>query len=106
MNKDYENLRLDVLERLIDERGLSYKPSRKEKDTKTTIIELLKLDDSGKYEWELTYEKSDNGYVVGVGLNDHKHLVEIGKMIEKKEARCLNQFYENRVHYWIPRKLL
>lgn len=103
---EYENLRLDVLQRLIDERGIPYKPSKKDKDTKDTIIGLLKLDDDGKFTRELTYERSGGGFIVGVDLNDHKHLVEIGKMIEKKEAQNLNRFCENRVHYWIPQKLI
>lgn len=106
MEKEYESLRLDVLQRLIDERGIPYKPCRKEKDTKATIIDLLKLDDNGKYMWELTYEKSGGGFIVGVGLNDQKRLVEIGKMIEKKEAKNLNRYYDNRVHYWVPQKLI
>lgn len=86
MEKNYESLRLDVLQRLIDERGIPYKPSKKEKDTKATIIELLTLDDNGKYFWDLTYEKSDGGFIVGVGLNDHKRLQDLGKMLEKKRS--------------------
>ena len=106
MEKEYDNLRLDVLQRIIDERGIPYKISKKDKDTKANIIELLNIDDNGKYMWNLTHERSGGGYIVGVGINDQKRLIEIGKMVEKKEALDLNQFYDNRLHYWVPQKLI
>jgi hypothetical protein len=102
----YENLRIDILEKLIDERNIDYKKSRKDADTKKTIIDLLKIDDEGKYIRETTYEKSEGGYVVGIDLNNHKHLVEIGKLVEKKEAHNLCRYTSNMLYYWSKQKLL
>jgi hypothetical protein len=108
---DYEKLRLDVLRNLIDERGIPCK------QTKDEIIKHLRLDDEGKYVRETTYEKMEghplsktlnkkDGFIVGIDMKNQKQLVEIGKMVEKKEAICVNLFCEDRVHYWSSRKLV
>ena len=57
---EYENLRLDVLIKLIDERGISCKNKKDE------IIKYLKLDDQDKYIRETTYMKDGNGFVGGI----------------------------------------
>lgn len=103
---DYEKLRLDVLQKLIDERSIDYKPSKREKETKRIIIELLKLDDSEKYIRETTYEKSNNGFNVGIDVRNVKQFVEIGKLVEKKEAKNLHRYENNRIFFWSPQKLL
>lgn len=97
---DYEKLRLDVLITLIEERGISCKPKKDE------IIKLLRIDDEGKYKRETTYERNSGGYIVGIDLKNHEQLVQIGKLVEKKEARSLNRFEDNRVMFWSPMKLI
>lgn len=103
---DYETLRLDVLERLINLRTIPYKIYKKDKDTKSAIIELLKQDDAGKYLWETTYEKSDGGFIVGIDIKNQKQILEITKLIEKKEAYRLNRYCDNRLQYWSSQKLI
>jgi cytoplasmic iron level regulating protein YaaA (DUF328/UPF0246 family) len=103
---EYETLRLDVLQKLIDLRSLPYKIYKKEKDTKNAIIELLKQDDAGKYLWETTYEKSEGGFIVGIDIKNQKQILEITKLIDKKEARRLDRYCDNRLQYWSSQKLI
>jgi hypothetical protein len=97
---EYENLRLDVLSKLIDERGISCKNKKDE------IIKYLKLDDEDKYIRETTYTKDGNGFAVGIDIKNRDHLLQIGKLIEKKEGRQLNRYEDNRIMYWSPQKLI
>jgi predicted RNA-binding protein with RPS1 domain len=100
---DYTKLRLDVLEKLIYSRGIECKMKKDE------MIKMLKLDDEGKYSLPMrdtTYEKSENGFVVGVDLKNHTHLVQIGNLILKKEARNLMRFANGMVYYWTKQKLI
>jgi hypothetical protein len=108
MNEDieYESLRLDVLQKIIEFRSIPYKIYKKDKDTKNSIIEMLKQDDDGKFIFETTYEKSDNGYIVGIDLRNKKHISEINKLIEKKDARRLDRYSDNRLQYWSTQKLM
>lgn len=103
---EYEKLRLDVLQKLIELRSIPYKIYKKENDTKNGIVELLKKDDEGKFIFETTYEKSDGGYIVGVDIRNKKHMTEINKLIEKKEARRLDRYSDNRLQYWSSQKLM
>lgn len=103
---DYETLRLDVLQRLIDERCIPYKISKKDRETKKTIIDLLKLDDEGKFFFDTTYEKFEGGFIVGIDLRNKKQMSEINKLIEKKDARRLDRFSDNRLQFWSSQKLL
>lgn len=97
---DYTKLRLDVLQKLIDERGISCKNKKDE------MIKYLKMDDDGKYIRETTYEKSGSGFIVGVDLKNQKHLMELSKMIEKKDAHRLNRYSSDLLYYWSPQKLI
>lgn len=97
---DYEKLRLDILQKLIDERGISCKNKKDE------MIKYLKLDDDGKYIRETTYERNNGGFNVGIDINNREHLLQIGKMVEKKEARSLNRYEDNRIMFWSPQKLI
>ena len=102
-NVDYNILRLDVLEQLIYSRGIECKPKKDE------MVKMLKLDDEGKYVApmkETIYEKSNNGFNVGIDIKNHPHLVQIGKLKEKKEAWSHNRYSDNRVWYWSPQKLI
>jgi cytoplasmic iron level regulating protein YaaA (DUF328/UPF0246 family) len=103
---DYESLRLDVLQKIIDLRSIPYKIYKKEKDTKKSIIDLLKKDDDGKYIWETTYEKYDRGFIIGIDVINQKHIHEIHKLIEKKEARRLDRYCDNRLQFWSLQKLI
>ena len=100
---DYTKLRLDVLEKLIYSRGIECKMKKEE------MVKMLKLDDQGKYSLpmkETTYEKSENGFVVGIDLKNHTHLVQMGNLILKKEARNLMRFANGMVYYWAKQKLI
>jgi hypothetical protein len=97
---DYENLRLDVLIKLIDERGISCKNKKDE------IIKYLKMDDEDKYIRETTYERTTGGFIVGIDIKNKNHMTQIGNLILKKEARNIGRYYDNRVQYWSSQKLV
>jgi len=52
-----------------------------------------------------SYEKFENGFIIGIDIMNQKHLIEIGKLVEKKEARNLYLFTDKHVHYWAKQKL-
>jgi hypothetical protein len=100
---DYNKLRLDVLEKMVYSRGIECKMKKDE------IIKVLKLDDEGKYSPPMnttTYEKYDGGFNVGIDIRNHSDLVQIGKLTEKKEAKSLNRYSDNRIWYWSKIKLI
>lgn len=97
---DYEKLRLDVLIKLIDERGISCKNKKDE------IIKYLKMDDEGKYIRETTYERTTGGFIVGIDIKNQKQLIEMGKLVEKKVARNLMRYADNRIQFWSSQKLI
>ena len=100
---DYSKLRLDVLEKMIYSRGIECKMKKDE------MIKNLKLDDEGKYVLPMNdtiYEKSDGGFNVGIDIKNHSDLVQIGKLAEKKEAKSLNRYSDNRIWYWSKGKLI
>jgi hypothetical protein len=97
---EYEKLRLDVLIKLIDERGISCK------NKKDVMIEYLKMDDEGKYVRETTYEKSGNQFIVGIDIKNSTHLIQMGKLVEKKEAFPKGLYASNRIYYISNQKLI
>ncbi len=100
---DYSKLRLDVLEKMIYSRGIECKMKKDE------MIKTLKLDDEGKYSPPMNatvYEKSDGGFNVGIDIRNQSDLVQIGKLTEKKEAKSLNRYSDNRLWYWSKVKLI
>ena len=97
---DYEKLRLDVLTKLIDERGISCKNKKDE------MIKYLILDDQDKYIRETTYVKDGVGYMIGIDIKNKDHMIQMGKLIEKKEARNLHIYADNRLQYWCKQKLI
>jgi hypothetical protein len=100
---DYSKLRLDVLEKLIYSRSIECKMN------KTEMIRTLKLDDEGKYfppMKETTYDKSDGGYIIGIDLTNKSHLVQIGNLILKKEAKNLHRYSTGLLYYWAKQKLI
>jgi hypothetical protein len=100
---DYSKLRLDVLEKLIYSRGIECKMKKDE------MVKMLKLDDEGKYTTpmkETTYDKSEGGYIIGIDLTNKAHLVQIGNLILKKEARNLNRYATGLMYYWAKQKLI
>lgn len=102
-NIDYSKLRLDVLEKMVYSRGIECKSKKEE------IIKMLKLDDEGKYVAPLnstTYEKADGGFNVGVDFRNQSHLNQLGKMVERKEAKSLNRYSDNKIWYFSKIKLL
>ena len=102
-NTDYSKLRLDVLEKMIYQRGIECKMKKDE------MVKMLKLYDEGKYIEplkETIYQKDGVGYIVGVDLRNQNHLLQISKILEKKEGKSLNRFSEERIWYWVPQKLI
>ena len=102
-NTDYSKLRLDVLQKLIYQRGIDCKMKRDE------MIKVLKLDDEGKYVepiGETIYEKCDGGFNVGIDLRKHVDLIQVGRLVEKKEAKSLGRYSDNRIWYWSKMKLI
>ena len=97
---EYENLRLDVLTKLIDERGITCK------NKKEVMIEYLKMDDEGKYLRETTYEKYEGRLLVGIDLKNGPHLIQMGKLVEKKEAFPKGLYASDRVYYITSQKLM
>ena len=102
-NTDYSKLRLDVLQKLIYQRGIDCKMKKDE------MIRVLKLDDEGKYVepiGETIYEKCDGGFNVGIDLRKHADLIQVGRLVEKKEAKSLGRYSDNRIWYWSKMKLI
>ena len=100
---DYSKLRLDVLEKLIYSRGIECKMKKDE------MVKMLKLDDEGKYQTpmkETTYDKSEGGFIVGIDLSNRTHLIQVGNLMLKKEARNLMRFANGMVYYWTKQKLI
>lgn len=100
---DYNKLRTDVLEKLIYSRGIECRMKKDE------MVKMLKLYDEGKYiepMKETLYIKEGNGYNVGVDIKNREHLLQISKIIEKKEGKSLNRYSDDRVWYWSPQKLI
>jgi hypothetical protein len=97
---EYENLRLDVLTKLIDERGITCK------NKKEIIIEHLKMDDEGKYVRETTYEKYEGRLLVGIDLKNGPHLIQMGKLVEKKEASSKGLYASDRIYFVSSQKLM
>ena len=97
---EYENLRLDDLTKLIDERGITCK------NKKEVIIDHLKMDDEGKYVRETTYEKWQGRLLVGIDLKNGLHLIQMGKLVEKKEAFPKGLYASDRVYYIANQKLI
>lgn len=100
---DYNKLRQDVLEKLVYSRGIECKMTKKD------MINNLKLFDEGKYvepTYTTLYEKSNGGFNVGVDIKNQSELIQLGKLVEKKEAKCLNRYSDNRIWYWSKIKLI
>jgi hypothetical protein len=97
---EYDKLRLDVLTKLIDERGISCK------NKKDDMINHLKMDDEGKYVRETTYEKCGGRLLVGIDLKNQPHLIQMGKLIEKKEASYKGLYASDRIYFISNQKLM
>lgn len=100
---DYSKLRTDVLEKMIYQRGIECKMKKDE------MVKMLKLYDEGKYieqKKDTIYTKDDGGYMVGIDIKNKDHLLQVSKLIEKKEGKPLNRYSEERIWYWIPNKLI
>ena len=100
---DYSKLRLDVIEKLIIQRGIECKMKKNE------MVKMLIQYDEGNYVEpmrETIYTKNDNGYDVGIDIRNQNHILQVSKLIEKKEGFHLNRFSEDRIWYWSPQKLI
>jgi len=100
---DYSKLRTDVLEKMVYQRGIECKMKKDE------MVKMLKLDDEGKYVEpmkETIHEKSDGGVNVGIDIRNQADISQISKLMEKKEAKSLSRYSDNRVWYWSKMKLI
>jgi hypothetical protein len=50
--------------------------------------------------------KDGNGYAVGIDIKNRDHLLQMSKLIEKKEGKHLNRYEDNRIMFWSPQKLI
>jgi hypothetical protein len=55
---------------------------------------------------ETTYEKSDGGFIVSVDLYNRSHLIQLGNLILKKEAKNLHRYATGMLYYWVKQKLI
>lgn len=100
---DYSKLRLDVLEKMIYQRGIECKMKKDE------MVKMLLLYDEGKYvepTKETIYQKDGNGFMVGIDLKNQNHLLQVSKLMEKREAKSLCRYSDERVWYWTQQKLI
>ncbi len=73
------------------------------------MAKTLKLYDEGKYVEpmrETTYEKSEGGYNIGIDIRNQSDISQISKLVEKKEAKSLNRYSDNRIWYWSRGRLI
>lgn len=97
---NYNKLRLDVIERLIDERHILCK------DNRTDMIRHLKLYDEGKYIKETTYEEMDDEFIVGIDIKNTNHLIDMSGLVQRKDAKSLGRFSMGMVFFLSKRKLI
>ena len=97
---DYSKLRLDILQSLVDERGITCKNKKEE------MIKYLIMDDEGKYVRETTYDKQGNLFLVGIDLKNTNHLLQMGKLVEKKDAYHSKMYASFRIYYLSKQKLI
>ena len=97
---NYSKLRLDIIEKFINQRGIECANNR------TDMIRQLKLDDEGKYFVETTYEKYDKTkWLVGIDSNHPTLITEVSKLLQKGEAIRLNYCANNRLYFVLNEKL-
>ena len=97
---DYSKLRLDVLQNLVEERGITCKNKKEE------MVKYLIMDDENKYIRETTYEKHGTLFLVGIDLKNTPHLLQMGKLVEKKDAYASKLYASNRIYYLSKQKLI
>lgn len=97
---DYSKLKLDDLQKLIEDRSIVCK------NNKSEMIRYLKMDDDGLYVKDSHYEKYKDGFIIGIDIRNHKDFIQVGKMVEKKDAHSLNRYSMDRVYYFIKQKLI
>lgn len=64
------------------------------------------MDDEGKYIRETTYEKQGNLFLVGIDLKNTPHLIQMGKLVEKKDAYASKLYASFRIYYLSKQKLI
>lgn len=97
-NVSYETLKQSQLKILLDDRDLPTKGNKEE------MIKILNEYDSGKYIRETIVEKDGDFFRVGVSINNTKHLLEISRLIEKKEASRMDMFAMDRIWFRTKQK--
>ena len=96
---DYKKLRPDVLEKLVCERMLDCK------DNRTDMIRQLELDDQGKHIRRPDVYKWQGDFMIGLDTAETDKLREIGKLVEKGQARY-SHYSMGRVYYVSKRNIL
>jgi hypothetical protein len=91
---DYNKLRLDVIERLINHREIECKNNR------TDMIRQLRLFDEGKYIRDTTVEKYDGDkFLIGIDTANQDQMIKMGNLIQRGDAKKIH--YANCRHYYI-----
>ena len=74
--------------------------------SKLKITQQTKDDEDDKKIQKTTYEKEDNGFVVGIDMKNHKELSEMSKLVEKREAKILGRYIMCICYFWSKNKLM
>lgn len=97
---DYDKLRLDVLETMVEQRDI------KCRRTKHEMIKYLKLDDDDKYIRETVFEKyGKDEYIIGIDINNNQDLTTISRMVEKNEVKRIGLYQNNRIYFISNKKI-
>lgn len=99
-NIDYEKLRIDVLETIIEQRDIKCSKNKNE------MVKYLKLDDEEKYIRETIFEKyNKEEYLIGIDINNNKELIAISKFVEKNEVKRIGLYQNNRIYFTSTKKI-
>lgn len=96
---DYKKLRQNVLEELVCQRMLDCKENR------TDMIRQLELDDQGKHIRKPDVYKWNGEFMIGLDTAETDKLREIGKLVEKGQAK-FSHYSMGRVYYLSKRKII
>lgn len=97
---EYEKLRIEILESLIEQRGIKCRKS------KSDMVKHLILDDNNQYIRDTIYEKLDRDiHLIGVDVNNHDDLTKIGRLLEKNEVKYFGLYQLNRIYFTSKEKI-
>jgi len=74
--------------------------------SKLKISQQINEDDNDRKIQKTTYEKEDDGFVIGIDMKNHKELSEMNKLVEKREAKRLDRYIMGVCYFWSKHKLI